>query len=273
MFVHVYLPSPSLPSLSPSKGARALGPLLPAIAAAASHIHPLSLPSSLSPGSPTHKLFRNLWYYLALFHLTPPIPLSNATALPPSHSSGFTRRSPSPAPSAPPAYEWDPAWAAAVRQLAMHTPPLVSLRMSSIISGMKVSVCLTRALRRKDRLCGCGSACVRHTVRLVSWHVPSEVGHLLCPPPPLLSPPLQAVPSLSRVDDELELSSLHQPGSQLGSGSEAAGERQRRELAAALGGRLDGGTLAGITGEGEGRWWGAGEEGCMRAGGRAGRLP
>ena len=146
-------------------------------------------------------------------------------------------------------------------------------------SFQKMKVCVrvshSRSSPQSQRLCSCGSAWACRTVRLVSWHVPPGVGHLLSPPPspPLPSSPLQAVPSLSRVDDELELSSLHQPGSQLGSGSEAAGERQRRELAAALGGRLDGGTLAGITGEGEGRWWGAGEEGCMRAGGRAGRLP
>ncbi|CAI7832426.1 unnamed protein product, partial [Closterium sp. NIES-53] len=59
-----------------SHGAELLGPLLPAVAAACRHVDPLHRPVDPS----LQRLFRNLWFYCALFRLAPPLHSSPASA-------------------------------------------------------------------------------------------------------------------------------------------------------------------------------------------------
>ncbi|KAH0920787.1 hypothetical protein HID58_020805 [Brassica napus] len=80
-------------------GADILGPLLPAVAEICSDLDPTSNvePSLL-------KLFRNLWFYIALFGLAPPIV--------------------KPQPARGP-YMWNTQWSLAVQRISQGTPPLV----------------------------------------------------------------------------------------------------------------------------------------------------
>lgn len=50
------------------------------------------------------------------------------------------------------------------------------------------------------------------------------------------------------LEDELELNALHSPGSGRGSGNEKAAVAQRSALSAALGGRVDVGSMSTISG-------------------------
>lgn len=87
-------------SFSYRSGADMLGPLLPAVAEICSDLDPTSNvePSLL-------KLFRNLWFYIALFGLAPPIV--------------------KPQPAGGP-YMWNTQWSLAVQRISQGTPPLVS---------------------------------------------------------------------------------------------------------------------------------------------------
>ena len=56
------------------------------------------------------------------------------------------------------------------------------------------------------------------------------------------------VSSVKWLEDELELNALHNPGSRRGSGNEKAAVAQRTALSAALGGRIDVGSMTTISG-------------------------
>ncbi|XP_062093052.1 phosphatidylinositol 4-kinase alpha 1 isoform X1 [Humulus lupulus] len=164
-------------SKSGRSGADFLGPLLPAVAEICSDFDPtLDVEPSLL------KLFRNLWFYVALFGLAPPIQKTQ----PPIKSVSTTLNSVGSmgtialqAVGGP--YMWNTQWSSAVQRIAQGTPPLV--------------------------------------VSSVKW-----------------------------LEDELELNALHNPGSRRGSGNEKAALAQRTALSAALGGRIDVGSMSTISG-------------------------
>lgn len=77
------------------------------------------------------KLFRNLWFYIALFGLAPPVlksptPVrSNSTTL---NNVGNTSAVALQAVGGP--YMWNPLWCSAVQFISQGTPPLVCLAFS-----------------------------------------------------------------------------------------------------------------------------------------------
>lgn len=104
-------------------GADFLGPLLPAVAEICSDFDPTSNvePSLL-------KLFRNLWFYIALFGLAPPIlkmqlptAKSNSSTLNSVGSAGAIALQAVGGP-----YMWNAQWSSSVQRIAQGTPPLVS---------------------------------------------------------------------------------------------------------------------------------------------------
>ncbi|XP_024959185.1 phosphatidylinositol 4-kinase alpha 1 isoform X3 [Cynara cardunculus var. scolymus] len=108
-------------SKSGSSGADFLGPLLPAVAEICSDFDPtMDVEPSLL------KLFRNLWFYIALFGLAPPVlksPTSvklNSTTL---NNGGNTSAVALQAVGGP--YMWNPQWSSAVQRISQGTPPLV----------------------------------------------------------------------------------------------------------------------------------------------------
>ncbi|XP_051136769.1 phosphatidylinositol 4-kinase alpha 1-like [Andrographis paniculata] len=113
-------------SKSGRSGADFLGPLLPAVAEICSDFEPSTdvEPSLL-------KLFRNLWFYIALFGLAPPIqkagpntkPVSSTSNIAGSTSGGTTGTLVLQAVTGP--YMWDSSWASAVQCISKGTPPLV----------------------------------------------------------------------------------------------------------------------------------------------------
>lgn len=103
-------------------GADYLGPLLPAVAEICSDFDPTGdvEPSLL-------KLFRNLWFYIALFGLAPPIQSSqtpNKSVSTTLNSVGSINIIPLQAVGGP--YMWNSEWSSAVKRIAQGTPPLVS---------------------------------------------------------------------------------------------------------------------------------------------------
>lgn len=104
-------------------GADCLGPLLPAVAQVFSDFDPTGdvEPSLL-------KLFRNLWFYIAMYGLAPPIQKiqspskSNSSAL---NNLGTTSTLQLQAVGGP--YMFDAEWSSAVKSISQGTPPLVSL--------------------------------------------------------------------------------------------------------------------------------------------------
>lgn len=108
-------------SKSGSSGADFLGPLLPAVAEICSDFDPtMDVEPSLL------KLFRNLWFYIALFGLAPPVLKSltsvklNSTTL---NNGGNTSVVALQAVGGP--YMWNPQWSSAVQRISQGTPPLV----------------------------------------------------------------------------------------------------------------------------------------------------
>ncbi|KAL5974827.1 Phosphatidylinositol 4-kinase alpha 1 [Asimina triloba] len=102
-------------------GADFLGPLLPAVAEICSDFDPTSdvEPSLL-------KLFRNLWFYVVLFGLAPPIqknPLQPKSVSCSLNSSGSVSATALQAVAGP--YMWNSQWSTAVQHIAQGTPPLV----------------------------------------------------------------------------------------------------------------------------------------------------
>ncbi|OMO63448.1 hypothetical protein COLO4_32443 [Corchorus olitorius] len=108
-------------SKSGRSGADFLGPLLPAVAEICSDFDPtVDVEPSLL------KLFRNLWFYIALFGLAPPI----QKTLTPTKSVSTTLNSVGSmgtialqAVGGP--YMWNSLWSSAVQRIAQGTPPLV----------------------------------------------------------------------------------------------------------------------------------------------------
>ncbi|KAF8075645.1 hypothetical protein N665_1074s0001, partial [Sinapis alba] len=107
-------------SKSGGSGVDFLGPLLPAVAEICSDFDPtLDVEPSLL------KLFRNLWFYIALFGLAPPIlkaptPAGKSTSN--SVNSGSTNAALQ-AVGGP--YMWNTEWVLAVQRISQGTPPLV----------------------------------------------------------------------------------------------------------------------------------------------------
>ncbi|WCJ33867.1 Phosphatidylinositol 3- and 4-kinase family protein [Euphorbia peplus] len=102
-------------------GADFLGPLLPAVAEICSDFDPtVDVEPSLL------KLFRNLWFYVALFGLAPPIQATQqpsksiSTALSNAASTGAISLQAVVGP-----YMWNVQWSASVKRIAQGTPPLV----------------------------------------------------------------------------------------------------------------------------------------------------
>lgn len=104
-------------------GADFLGPLLPAVAEICSDFDPtVDVEPSLL------KLFRNLWFYIALFGLAPPLQSHHAMAKSVSttlNSVGSMGAIALQAVSGP--YMWSADWSSAVQCISQGTPPLVSL--------------------------------------------------------------------------------------------------------------------------------------------------
>lgn len=108
-------------SKSGRSGADFLGPLLPAVAAACSDFDPTS---NVEPS--VLKLFRNLWFYVALFGLAPPVQKTQVTTKSVSstlNSMGSMGAIALQAVNGP--YMWNMEWSSAVNQIAQGTPPLV----------------------------------------------------------------------------------------------------------------------------------------------------
>ncbi|CAI9104486.1 OLC1v1003167C1 [Oldenlandia corymbosa var. corymbosa] len=109
-------------SKSGRSGADFLGPLLPAVAEICSDFDPtVDVEPSLL------KLFRNLWFYIALFGLAPPIQKTQAvvtksvsTSLNSVGSMGTVALQAVGGP-----YMWNANWSSAVQQISQGTPPLV----------------------------------------------------------------------------------------------------------------------------------------------------
>ncbi|XP_076884708.1 phosphatidylinositol 4-kinase alpha 1-like isoform X2 [Bidens hawaiensis] len=102
-------------------GADFLGPLLPAVAEICSDFDPtVDIEPSLL------KLFRNLWFYIALFGLAPPL-LKSPTSVKPNsttlNNGGNTNTVALQAVGGP--YMWNPNWSIAVQRISQGTPPLV----------------------------------------------------------------------------------------------------------------------------------------------------
>lgn len=99
-----------------------MGPLLPAVAEICSDFDPSS---NVEPS--VLKLFRNLWFYIVLFGLAPPIQQNQmpskfvSTSL---NSVGSISAIALQAVVGP--YMWNSQWAVAVQRIAQGTPPLVS---------------------------------------------------------------------------------------------------------------------------------------------------
>ncbi|GLT52926.1 hypothetical protein SLA2020_262340 [Shorea laevis] len=109
-------------SKSGRSGADFLGPLLPAIAEICSDFDPtVHVEPSLL------KLFRNLWFYVALFGLAPPIQkiqLPTKSVSSTLNSVGSMGAIALQAVGGP--YMWNTLWSSAVLRIAQGTPPLVS---------------------------------------------------------------------------------------------------------------------------------------------------
>jgi phosphatidylinositol 4-kinase len=100
-------------------GADLLGPLLPAVAEICSDLEPTHEvePSLL-------KLLRNLWFYIVMFGLAPPIQKGQPITLPRSMSSG-SQGTISIMQTVGGPYMWNLDWSTAVHRLTQFTPPLV----------------------------------------------------------------------------------------------------------------------------------------------------
>lgn len=102
-----------------SCGADFLGPLLPAVAEICSDFDPtVDVEPSLL------KLFRNLWFYIALFGLAPPVLESMKSNSTTSGGAGNTTAVSIQAVNGP--YMWNPHWCSAVKRISQGTPALVS---------------------------------------------------------------------------------------------------------------------------------------------------
>lgn len=155
-------------SKSGKSGADLLGPLLPAVAEICSNF---DFSGAVEPS--LLKLFRNLWFYIVLFGLAPPIQkVQTASKNVSSSIPSLGSMSAVALQAVAGPYMWNTQWSAAVIRITQGTPPLV------------------------------GS-------------------------------------SLKWVEDELELTELHNPGSRRGHNNEKAASAQRSALFAALKDHMD----------------------------------
>jgi phosphatidylinositol 4-kinase len=97
-----------------------MGPLLPAVAEICSDFDPVS---SVEPS--LLKLFRNLWFYIVLFGLAPPIQNNQAPTKPVSAPLNTTDGSSVALQAVAGPYMWNSQWCVAVQRIAQGTPPLV----------------------------------------------------------------------------------------------------------------------------------------------------
>ncbi|XP_019247638.1 PREDICTED: phosphatidylinositol 4-kinase alpha 1-like [Nicotiana attenuata] len=130
-------------SISGKCGADFLGPLLPAVAEICSDSDPtVDIEPSLL------KLFRNLWFYVALFGLAPPLQdhhgmtKSVSTTL---NSVGSTGAISLQAVSGP--YMWSAVWFSAVQRISQGTPPLVVSSMKWLEDELELSALLKGSRR------------------------------------------------------------------------------------------------------------------------------
>lgn len=116
--------------LAGRSGADFLGPLLPAVAEICSDLEPLE-----DVDSSMLKLFRNLWFYIVLFGLAPPIQKVHQQPItyPRSVSSGSQGNLSVMQTVAGP-YVWNVEWSTAVNRLTQSTPPLVRCSLFSAIA-------------------------------------------------------------------------------------------------------------------------------------------
>lgn len=98
-----------------------MGPLLPAVAEICSDFDPVS---SVEPS--LLKLFRNLWFYIVLFGLAPPIQKNEAPSKSVSTSLNMESTSAIALQAVAGPYMWNSQWSVAVQRIAQGTPPLVS---------------------------------------------------------------------------------------------------------------------------------------------------
>nr|GMD85761.1 phosphatidylinositol 4-kinase alpha 1-like [Ipomoea batatas] len=107
-------------SKSGRSGASLLGPLLPAVAEICSDFDPTSdiEPSLL-------KLFRNLWFYIALFGLAPPITKNQGTTKSAPTAQNNVGNTAATAPQEVGGTNANAQWSAAVKCISHGTPPLV----------------------------------------------------------------------------------------------------------------------------------------------------
>ncbi|GJU75858.1 hypothetical protein Tco_1272928 [Tanacetum coccineum] len=105
-----------------NRGADFLGPLLPDVAEICSGFDPtVDVEPSLL------KLFHNLWFYVALFGLAPPVLNHSSPTNPnatPSNTAGSTTAVSLQAVNEP--YMWNPQWCSAVKHICQGTSPLNS---------------------------------------------------------------------------------------------------------------------------------------------------
>ncbi|XP_074313304.1 phosphatidylinositol 4-kinase alpha 1 [Silene latifolia] len=108
-------------SKSGRSGADFLGPLLPAVAEICSDFDPTG---NIEPS--LLKLFRNLWFYVALFGLAPPIQKNqNQKKAVSTPLSGVGSMSTVALQAVDGPYLWNIQWASAIQRIAQATPPLV----------------------------------------------------------------------------------------------------------------------------------------------------
>jgi len=90
------------------------------------------------------KLFRNLWFYVALFGLAPPIQKNQNPAKPSSSPlSGEGSMSTIALHAVDGPYMWNMQWASAIQHIAQATPPLVSLFQKNLIAYcVKLCLCI-----------------------------------------------------------------------------------------------------------------------------------
>ncbi|KAK9691100.1 hypothetical protein RND81_09G176000 [Saponaria officinalis] len=108
-------------SKSGRSGADFLGPLMPAVAEICSDFDPTG---NIEPS--LLKLFRNLWFYVALFGLAPPIQKNHSPKKAVSTPlSGVGSMSTVALQAVDGPYLWNIQWASAIQRIAQATPPLV----------------------------------------------------------------------------------------------------------------------------------------------------
>ncbi|KAH7425180.1 hypothetical protein KP509_11G043500 [Ceratopteris richardii] len=131
-------------SKSGKSGADLLGPLLPAVAMICSDFKILE---DVSPF--VLKLFRNLWFYIALFGLAPPIQNKHSAykgASSTMSNTGSTNAVALQAVAGP--YLWNSQWSDAVIQIALGTPPLVASSLKWVEDELELNELLNPGSRR-----------------------------------------------------------------------------------------------------------------------------